>query len=287
MPSEIPPELSVKLQRGQEHMMTLLVENTDQYFDKEPYEITFEADDNTGLCHTAYISFTEPLPPTFAMRIGEALYQLRSTLDHTVMMLSDVSPTSRNPEFVITDNRESFGGKGKINLSKRLDAIRAPEARSFIEAVQPFNERSGNPANNALWVLHELFMADKHRRLLLTQAASHGSRRIPIYPGVREISLTTGALLPDERNRAVLANMILTEPRRHIDLEIRPMLTVAFADEPVAQNRIALDVLDEILHFTWFVVSTLCKYLLGYVRTGSGDSINSANLGQAGASCAC
>ena len=127
--------------------------------------------------------------------------------------------------------------------------------------MQPFNQHSGNLADNALWVLHELFMADKHRRLLLTQAASHGSRRVPIYSGVREIHFTSGALLPDDRNRTVLAKMTLTELRHQFDLDIEPMLTVAFADEPVAQNRIALDVLDEALRFTSFVVGTLCKYL--------------------------
>src|SRR5260370_26284860 len=95
MVSGMPLELSVKLQRAQEHIMTLLVENTDQYFNKKPYEITIEPDDKTRLTHTAYISFTEPLPPTFARRIGDAPYQLRSTLDHTVTTLSDVRPAIR------------------------------------------------------------------------------------------------------------------------------------------------------------------------------------------------
>lgn len=176
-------------------------------------------------------------------------------------MLSDVPPDSRVPEFVITDDRESFDGIRRPRLSKRLDAIRAPGARSFIEAVQPFNHQSGNPVNSALWVLHELFMADKHRRLLLTQAASHSSRRMPIYSGVREIHFTSGALLPDDRNRTVLAKMTLTEPQHQFDLDIEPMLTVAFGDEPVARNRIALDVLDEAVRFTSFVVGNLCKYL--------------------------
>jgi hypothetical protein len=260
--AEMPAELAVKIQRAQEHMMALLVERTDQYFETKPYEISIEPDDPAGLDHTAYISFTQPLPPMFAARIGESLYQLRSVLDHTVSMLSDVPPSSRDTEFVITDNRDRFyGAPRKPRLSKRLDAIRSPQARSFIEAVQPFREASGNPAGNALWVLHELFMADKHRRLLLTQAASYGSRRIPIYPGVRTIDLTSGALRPDGENRAVLARITLTEPKPRIHLDIRPILTVAFADEPVARDRIAFDVLDEVLRFTSFVVGHLCQFL--------------------------
>jgi len=39
------------------------------------------------------------------------------------------------------------------------------------------------------------------------------------------------------------------------------MLTIAFADEPVAQDRIAFDVLDEVLRFTSFVVGHLCQFL--------------------------
>lgn len=262
MTSGMPADLAIKIQRAQEHMMALLVERTDQYFETKPYEITIEPDDPVGLDHTAYISFTEPLPPTLAVRIGESLYQLRSVLDHTVMMLSDVPPASRATEFVITDDRESFHGEqGKRRLSTRLDAIRSPQARAFIEAVQPFGEASGNPADNSLWVLHELFMADKHRRLLLTQAASYGSRRIPIYPGVRGMSFTKGTLKPDARNRAPLARITLTAPQPRIDLDIRPMLTIAFGAEPVAQDRIAFDVLDEVLRFTSFVVGNLCQFL--------------------------
>lgn len=78
-------------------------------------------------------------------------------------------------------------------------------------------------------------MADKHRRLLLTQAGSHGSRVIPVYPGV---NFTTGALRPDTGGRARLANLTLTDPRQYVDLDLAPMLTIAFADEPVARDKI-------------------------------------------------
>jgi hypothetical protein len=262
MPSpDIPAELVAKMQRAEEHITALLVENTDAYFQPAIYSIAIEPDDATGLQHTAYISFAEPLPPIFAIRIGEALYQLRSVLDHTVMMLSDVPPTSRKTEFVVTDNANSFYGRnGRPALNSRLGKIRSPEARSFIEAVQPFRHHTG-PENSPLWVLHELFMADKHRRLLLTQAGSHGSRRIPIYPGVRNISFVSGGLKADATGRAALAMLTLLEPRPRIDLDIRPMLTVAFADEPVARDRIVFDVLEEVLRFTTFVVGHLAQFL--------------------------
>jgi hypothetical protein len=104
-------------------------------------------------------------------------------------------------------------------------------------------------------------MADKHRRLLLTQAGSHGSKRIPIYPGVRTIKFVSGALRADASGRAVLARLTMLEPTTHIELDIRPQLTVAFADEPVARDRLALEVLDEAMRFTMFVVGQLAQYL--------------------------
>lgn len=109
-------------------------------------------------------------------------------------MLPKVSPSSRDIEFVIIDDRDRFhGAPGKPRLSKR-DAIRSPRARSFIDAVQPFREASGNPADHPPWILHELLTAGKHCRLLLTQAAFRGSRRIPIYPGsARSTSLQASA----------------------------------------------------------------------------------------------
>lgn len=260
--TEMPRELAVKIERAQEHAAALLVENMEQYFGTRPYKIVIEPDDSGYLGHTAYITFSEPLPPIFAARTGEALYQLRSVLDHAVMLLSDVPPDSRATEFVITNSRESFHGlAGKRRLSDRLDAIRSPEARSFIEAVQPFNRVSADPDASPLWVLHELFMADKHRRLLLTQAGSHGSRVIPVYPGVKTISFATGALRPDTGGRARLANLTLTDPRQHVDLDLAPILTIAFADEPVARDKIVSSVLDDIIRFTAFVVSRLCEHL--------------------------
>ena len=79
---------------------------------------------------------------------------------------------------------------------------------------------------------------------LLTQAGSHGSRRIPIYPGVRNIRFVSGArsLTPPAGGAG---HATLLEPWPRIDLDIRPMLTVAFAGEPVATVRIVFDVLEE------------------------------------------
>ena len=46
-------ELSAKIQRAQEHIMTLLVENIDEYFQSAAYSIAIEPNDATGL---------EPMP---------------------------------------------------------------------------------------------------------------------------------------------------------------------------------------------------------------------------------
>lgn len=66
---------------------------------------------------------------------------------------------------------------------------------------------------------------------------------------------------PDSTGRAVLARLTLLEPKPQVVLDIRPQLTVAFADEPVARDRIVLDVLDEAMRFTNFVVGQLAQYL--------------------------
>jgi len=58
-----------------------------------------------------------------------------------------------------------------------------------------------------------------------------------------------------------LAKLTLLEARRRIELDILPQLTVAFADGPVARDRIALEVLDGAMRFTTFVVGQLCQYL--------------------------
>jgi hypothetical protein len=68
-------------------------------------------------------------------------------------------------------------------------------------------------------------------------------------------------LSPDPSGRARLASLTLTDPQQRVDLDLAPMLTVAFADEPVARGKIVFDVLDDIIRLTAFVVSRLSAYL--------------------------
>ena len=58
-----------------------------------------------------------------------------------------------------------------------------------------------------------------------------------------------------------MANLTLTDSRQHVDLDLAPILTIAFADEPVARDKIVFNVLDDIIRFTAFVVSRLCEHL--------------------------
>jgi hypothetical protein len=261
--TEFPVELELKLERAQHHLVRLS-EEIEDFFAPNPYMIKTEVR-REGLMHVAYITFTEPLPHAFSIRIGECLYQLRSVLDHTVRMLSDVPDNSRSDEFVISNDRRRFyeGIDDRSPLIERLNAIRRPEARSFIEAVQPCNRASGKPTEHYLWVLHELFMADKHRRLLLTQAATHGSRALPVYPGLGpyKAEFRRGGLGPGAGNRAKLATISLETAMPSVDIEFHPALTIAFAEHDIARNAFVIETLDNVWRFTAFVVGKLAEYI--------------------------
>jgi hypothetical protein len=99
-----------------------------------------------------------PPPPLASVLVGEALANLRSSLDYVVWQLAQAP--SRSNQFPLCDNRDWFESKRATYL-----AAVPPPMCDKIERFQPYP----NSGNGLLGILATLNNADKHR-LLLTAA---------------------------------------------------------------------------------------------------------------------
>lgn len=153
-----------KLQRAHKHFSEF-DEIRQRWVNTDPGEIVHEKDldarEYLVICKRA------PVPPSeMGVVIGEMVHNLRSCLDNLIYVLA-IQETKQDPpphwqrlEFPIFSKEADFKRQWQERLS-----IFSEDARTLIKELQPFKEHSHNLSSHGLWVLHELDIIDKHRRL--------------------------------------------------------------------------------------------------------------------------
>lgn len=115
------------------------------------------------------VDINEHRTDTVAAMAGDFIHNLRGALDHLVWELADPDQRPRS-EFPVFKNdgagNSGFTGGGAPKISSLPE-----DARQAIEALQPFH--AGDDAvSHPLWLIHDLDIIDKHRRLLTAPAAA-------------------------------------------------------------------------------------------------------------------
>jgi len=118
------------------------------YLQSNPYRIATRRDPETRRLHYYVSSITEPSQQLSAI-IGDALHNLRSTLDHLAYQLVLVGTgqlPSRRVYFPVCDDQAKYASEGRQQVQgAKLGAI------SAIDAIKPYKG-----GNTKLWQLHQL-----------------------------------------------------------------------------------------------------------------------------------
>ncbi len=153
-----------KLQRAHKHFSEF-DEIRQRWVNTDPGEIVHEnhpdAREYLVICKRA------PVPPSeMGVVIGEIVHSLRSCLDNLIYALA-IQETKQDPpphwqrlDFPIFSKKADFNKQWQERLS-----IFSEGAQTLIKELQPFKEHSHNLSSHGLWLLHELDIIDKHRRL--------------------------------------------------------------------------------------------------------------------------
>lgn len=165
----IPKSVELKLGRAEEHIGTLDAE-IQAYFVNEPYS-AYRLVENGGTDHVILWSQCSPPPERFGLIAGDAIHNVRSSLDHMAVALArsgaaaldaNVSEEEeRRLQFPITMSAEEFQTQVTRGALKWVP----DKAVAVIESRQPFNALPKNPRLFPLYEISQFDNADKHREL--------------------------------------------------------------------------------------------------------------------------
>jgi hypothetical protein len=198
--------------------------------------IAEEIEPKTGHKIWIFRGETPDIPIEWSVRIGEILYNFRSTLDYLIEQLILVNkcvPTNRNafPIF-LSPNKFQSDTKPMLNgVSSRVEAI--------IEEMQPYH---GHDVFKHLWRLHVLNNIDKHRHLNMV-AGVLNIRNVRVQssdPRFRQENFTP-ALGPLKANTVILRSR---DPE--VVVNVNFTIDIAFGDSipQVTDNLDVLNILD-------------------------------------------
>ena len=204
---------------------------------------------------TAYVTAEHPPSDPISLLVGDALHNLRSSLDllafalasaHTKPLPKELADRSEFPIFG-DENRKGIPGSGAAMFGARtrtgdpapnsgLSKIQGwhPDAQTVVEGLQPY-KRGKDFRSDPIWLIHDLDRVSKHRLLHPAVAAFSGTswevmmtRNIKaIGPGFYESRAGT---LGTDTPIARVFGVHPIDPSADVHMEIHPALDAAFGD---------------------------------------------------------
>jgi hypothetical protein len=165
----VPRSVDLKLKRAEEHIDVLDAE-IQTFLADEPYG-AYRSLERGGLEHIIFWSrYTEP-PPRLGLIAGDAIHNIRSSLDHMVVALAKFGASlsgetvseqdERRLQFPITMSPDEFQKQVK---GQALAWVPSPAA-AIIEQRQPYLAVPQYPKQFPLYEIGQFDNADKHRAL--------------------------------------------------------------------------------------------------------------------------
>lgn len=159
---------SLKVLRAKRHISDLDAELT-RYFSRYPHGVTQLADlekDRFGWL----ITEIKPLPRHFPLLVGDAVHNLRSSLDYLIAAIAAANGrTFRDTSFPIVKRKADLPARLKKDVRKA-----GPIAQKLVRDVKPYQR-----GNRALYAIHQLDLIDKHQLI------------VPVAT-VQDVTLSTG-----------------------------------------------------------------------------------------------
>jgi len=153
-----------KIERSKEHIENLKTELR-IFLNRKPYRTRGYDEVNTG-DRVIKLNVVEECPVQIRLILGDAIHNLRSSLDHIgreLCLISGGTPNA-NTGFPIVNEIANID----TEISRKIPGAR-PEVITAVKALQPYE---GGKAD-ILWRLHRLDIIDKHRLLIAVASCNH------------------------------------------------------------------------------------------------------------------
>lgn len=244
----------LKIERAKEHIRDL--EAAIQAFvGEKPYTLAARSHPVVAIQHTTlYIAEVKPIPDRFSLLIGDAVHNLRSTLDHLLWQLVEASGGTPGPSIQFPVCQGPKGPHQYVSAMGNSEIQKIPQdARDIIQSVQPYITVGQN-----LWLLHHLDIVDKHR-LLLTVAQAMDKWGVDVASGLqirfdeyRFVPLVVG-------NEVVNIPTSTYERQAHQDFQLG--LEITFGETEVPEGEPVVYTLNKLADFVDELVEKFDTFL--------------------------
>jgi len=219
---DIPRSVELKFARAGEHI-TALDKAIKTFLGTKPYGTRREVE-RDGHEHVFYWTSYEDCPDSFGLIAGDAIHNLRSSLDHMVVALAIEGAKSSGKRLNWDDLKKLqfpvVTKKPDFDEQVRRDRLRdvAPSAVAFIESVQPFIKDPKAPDRSPLAMLSFLDNSDKHS-VLTTSSMGPVAEKILWDPDASKARLEH----PEHPRTEVggeIGRFVFSSPQREEDVKV-------------------------------------------------------------------
>lgn len=262
----------MKLQRAEEHLGQLEAEHR-RFIDRNPYRMLPELDPDPGydVLWRAKIVEHPPLEKWSSLA-GECVHALRSALDHVAYALVQLNrPDTDYAEFPIFRDKYVLDKKtgavlvdvktGEPRLRWRESAPKklpgvGREPLAQMKWLQPYRRRDLDERFHPLWLIHEMDVIDKHRRLNIVKPLV---RYLRYHTTDCEIVANERFAGPFEDGTPIARYRArATGPNMHVQTEFG--FDVLFGEGEPVQGEPVMERLHGLLQYTGFVVSRFDRF---------------------------
>ena len=219
---DIPRSVELKFARVGEHM-TALDEAVKAFLGTKPYGARQEVE-RDGHEHVFYWTSYERCPDSFGLIAGDAIHNLRSSLDHMVVALAIEGAKSsgkrlswndlKKLQFPIVTKKPGFIKQVRGGRLRDVDS----GAADVIESVQPYNTYPNGPDRSPLAMLSVLDNSDKHS-VLTTSAMGPVAEKILWDPDASKARLEVPEH-PRTEVGAEIGRFVFSSPQREEDVKV-------------------------------------------------------------------
>jgi hypothetical protein len=255
-------EITAKHKRAQKHIYDLNVV-LDSFTSSNPYGIGEETDIESGDI-TYYCSRVTDIPVDIALIFGDAVHNLRSTLDYLAWKMVERAggTLDTHTSFPIFDDAKGYASlmPGRVKGLGDL-AIKA------LNRLQPYKG-----GNDRLWQLHQLDIRDKHRLLLAIDHSSFGHMILNSQKN-KLIDEVGGNPIPDEKSIDSVLKMndvpfplnvgykLMTIPAAYANVNVGFAVDVAINEIGVAEGHPLPMIMSMLSDEVSLVLNTLAPFV--------------------------
>lgn len=259
-------KIYAKLYRAKEHIAELeRILRT--FLDSSPYEVTINHNYATRKMEWILVRDT-PVPPNVSTVAGDAIQNLRSTLDHLAwqLVLSNNQTPTNITGFPIAASLQEYTSR---KVRRKVEGMQ-PDVIAAIDRLRPYSD-----GNALLWRLHSLNNRDKHRLLLSAASAVTLHHLLPsqreelarIYRGSDPSATDT----PDLRGSfirptaapfpAEVGKVCLAIPEAEMENDFTFRMGIAFNEAGIAEGEPVLQTVQQFFDLVTQIIASFVPML--------------------------